>query len=227
MRERYHKLIRTALAAAALTSAACAMTFAQATSSNVTLDLKDVDVRSAIESLFRGTGKNFAIQGDVQGIIPGLSVRDVPFETALKGLAKAADLTYRIDGDIYLIQKKQAVVEAVPQIATEEVYIEEPLVEESIIDKVPLSHTGASELLSMMSGDWDSNNSNSGYGGWGGSNNSGWGSNNSGWGGSGGGWGGSNFGGSNFGGSNFGGSNYGGSNYGGSNFGSNYGGRSW
>jgi len=32
---------------------------AEASQSNVNLDLKDTDVKSAIEALFRGTGKNY------------------------------------------------------------------------------------------------------------------------------------------------------------------------
>ena len=41
---------------------------------NVSLDLKDVDVRAAIESLFRGTGMNFTIDQDVQGTIPSVVI---------------------------------------------------------------------------------------------------------------------------------------------------------
>ncbi len=38
-----------------------------AASANVNLELKDTDVKSAIEALFRNTGKNYAIDANVQG----------------------------------------------------------------------------------------------------------------------------------------------------------------
>ena len=82
----------------------------------VSLELKDIDVKSAIESLFRNTGKNFAIEPDVVGTIPSMSIKDVRFDIALKSLTKTANLVYRIDNDIYLISKRPVLA---PQTAVE------------------------------------------------------------------------------------------------------------
>lgn len=213
MRSRYTKLIVAILAVVMALGIGCAAAYAADTTGNVSLDLKDVDVRAAIESLFRGTGKSFTIDQEVQGTIAVLVIRDAPFDTALKTLAKTAGLVYRLDNNIYLIQKKQVVPEVAAPVAQDTtVEIQETTTEETVIDKIPLSNTGASELLSMMNG--QTGNGNSGYG------NSGFG--NSGFGGGGFGNSGGGFGGG-FGNSGFGGnSGYGGN----SGFGGGYGGSS-
>jgi len=76
---------------------------AQATNGNVNLELKDTEVKSAVEVLFRNTGKNFSIDSNVTGTIGALSIKDVPFDAALKSLTKSAGLVYRVDGGVYII----------------------------------------------------------------------------------------------------------------------------
>lgn len=72
----------------------------------VTLELKDVDVTTAIESLFKGSGKNFIIEPGVFGRIPTLSIKDVEFEQALKLITRTAGLTFRIDTGTYMVGLK-------------------------------------------------------------------------------------------------------------------------
>ena len=183
---------------------------------NVSIDLKDIEIKSAIEALFRNTGKNFAVDPSVGGSISSVSFKDVPFDTALKNLTRTTGLTYRMDGDIYLISKRADPGSVVPP----NPYNNQPpppeadmtyadtTKSEQIIDKVPLNYTSASEILAVMGG-----GDSRGYGSAGGSN--------TGYGGYGGGYGGGGYGGSNTG---YGGGGFGG--YGGGGYGNNYGGGS-
>ncbi len=227
MRERSTRWLCFAAACAALTIWAGVPVLAAdapaAIGSSVNIDLKDTDVKSAIEALFRGTGKNYSIDSNVQGTISALSIKDVPFDTALKSLAKSAGLVYRQDAGVYIISLKPQITQtptapdAMGPMAAVDPTTEEP---ELKIEKIPLNNTSASEILSILR-----NNNDRSYGGYGMMGGYG--------GGSYGGYGGGNFGSGNFGG-NYGGygtsfsgggyGGYGGSSYG--NFGRSYGGYS-
>ena len=156
---------------------ACAVSFAAVDdNSPVTLDLKDVEVKSAIDALFRGRpGKNFSISQDVSGIIPSLSISNVPFDSALKSLLKTAGLVYRIENSVYMISKKP---DANPYAATADpglvastpgadAAIDTTTTVESIIDKVPLNNMGATEMLGIMSGNSNQYGGSGGMGGMG------------------------------------------------------------
>jgi hypothetical protein len=205
---------------------ACAVAFAAVDdSAPVSLDLKDVEVKSAIDALFRGRGKNFSVSQDVSGIIPSLSISNVPFDSALKSLLKTAGLVYRIESSVYMISKKPdanpyaaaADTSAAAAATSTDPTIDTTTTVESVIDKVPLSNMGASQMLGIMGGDSSKYNQNNGMmggmGGFGGGSSYG-----------GGGYGG----GSSYGGGGYGGgSSYGGSrSYGGGSSYGGYGGRS-
>jgi len=201
--------------------------------STVSLELKDADVKSAIESLFRGRGRNYSITQEVSGVVPSLSISGVSFDQALKSLLKSSGLVYRVESSVYIISKKPdvsatALVDATATAATDTAATDTTTTVETIIDKIPLSNTGASEILSIMKGETNNSYGSGGYGnsgGYGGSSYGGYGGGS----GYGGGYGGSSYGGSSYGGG-YGGSSYGSSNrssYGSSSrssYGSN---RSW
>ena len=170
----------------ALTVSACAGVFAAdstateiraETQERVTLDLKDVSVRSAIEALFRNSGKDFAVDGDVSGTISVLSFKDVPFKTALRNLTRSNGLVHREDGGLYVISKrpKRDIERKAPDLPdVNEGYIEETTPgKDVIIEKVPLNHSSATEILAVMSGGargyGGASGSYGGYGGYGGS----------------------------------------------------------
>lgn len=119
----------------------------------VTLDLKDVDIRVAIEALFRNTGRNFAIDQNVSGTIPVLSFKDVPFETALRQLTRSAGLVFRVDGDIYIISRKPESTE-IPYTTPEPLPVvqQEPTTSELRVEKITLNYSSPSEILAIMSG---------------------------------------------------------------------------
>lgn len=141
-----------------MSMAACGAALAQAVADDeqkVTIELKDVDVRSAIEALFRGRGKNFAVDNNVSGTIPALSFRDVPFDTALKQLTRSAGLAYRMDSDsgIYIISKRPETpantgAPVTPPPVAE--YLEPTTERETKIEKIPLNYTSATEMLTLL-----------------------------------------------------------------------------
>src|SRR5689334_14347561 len=74
----------------------------------VTISLRDVPLRTALETLFNGTGLQHAVEPAVPNYPITLDVRDVPFGTALRTLLRLApNVTYRKEGDIYIIGMRQ------------------------------------------------------------------------------------------------------------------------
>ncbi len=196
----------------------------------VTLELKDVPIRAALDSLFMGRGLNFVMDQSVLGTVSSVSLRDVSFEQALKVLLKAVDppLVYRKDGDVYLISvKKEAPVDLTPGPTDLDLsLLDKPIESEDIkMEKIALNFLDAYDLKSLIEG--NDIRGSQGAGGFGGGFSGG------GFGSSMGGFGGSSFG-SGFGGSmgGFGGGfgssmgGFGGSSFG-SGFGSSYGGSSY
>ena len=76
---------------------------------SITIELKDVDIRSAIDALFKGTGKNYTVAEEVQGVVGSVSFRDVPFDTALRNLLSSTNLVYRVVDGIYQITRRSQV----------------------------------------------------------------------------------------------------------------------
>jgi len=128
----------------------------------INLELKDTDVRSAIEALFRGTGKNYAIDANVTGTISALSIKDVSFDTALRSLTKSAGLVYRQDGGVYIIsmrpQTETTAAAAGTGAATavaDTTAVDETTATEVRIEKIPLSNVSASEILAILQGNYN------------------------------------------------------------------------
>ena len=135
---------------------ACGAAWAQAAADRedrVTIELKDVDVRSAIEALFKGKDRNYVIDADAKGTVPAASFTDVPFLTALKQLTRSAGLVFRVgDNNVYVITKR---AETTPsrKLAPSPIpddYLGSTTESEFRIDKVMLSHTSGTELLAML-----------------------------------------------------------------------------
>lgn len=123
----------------------------------VSLDIRDIDVKAAIQALFRNSDRNYSIEASVSGTVPAMSIKDAPFETALKTLAKSTGLVWRRDTDgIYIISKKPEttpVVDRPVDPGSSQLIVDQPITEETIIDKVPLNFSSATEILAAMSGD--------------------------------------------------------------------------
>jgi len=168
---KYFFLI-VAIAACTASAVAGALAADEGKTANIELTLQDGDVRAAIQAFFQAAGVNYAIDPEVQGVVPSLSFKGVPFEVALRSLVKAAGLVYRVSDGIYIISKKPDVSTTTASLSTtlptttDTTVVDTTTAEETTIEKVPLSNTGASAILAMMNG--NTSGSSYGYGSYGG-----------------------------------------------------------
>jgi len=70
------------------------------------LELQQADVRDALRALFRNVNVNYSIAPEVQGTVT-VSMKNVLFEQALQNVLKQVDATYRIEGGVYEIVKRE------------------------------------------------------------------------------------------------------------------------
>lgn len=159
------------------------------------LELDQADVRDALKMLFRVVNLNYTIASEVQGQVT-VSLRNIPFETALRNILNQVDATYRREGGVYNIIKREA--EVVP--TTTDAGGTFQATEQRPIRRIRVSHADPELIRLLLAGEAIATNSSpesstligSGSGGSGGSGNSGGsGGGGSGFGGSGGGSGGS------------------------------------
>src|SRR5439155_4147241 len=74
----------------------------------ITLHLRDTPLRSALETLFEGTGLQHAVEPAVPNYPITLDIRDVPFSSALRTLLRLAPgVTFRKEGEIYIVGMRQ------------------------------------------------------------------------------------------------------------------------
>ncbi|MFM9872076.1 MAG: hypothetical protein ACKVQS_01270 [Fimbriimonadaceae bacterium] len=69
------------------------------------IELDQADIRDALKVLFRSTSLNYTVAPDVQGVIT-VSLKNVPFKTALRGILTQVDATWREEGNIFNIIRK-------------------------------------------------------------------------------------------------------------------------
>jgi hypothetical protein len=85
----------------------------------VTVNLKDIPLRAAIDALFAGTGYQYSVNPDVQNIPVNLNIRDVGLQAALRLLLRQAavaqpGLTFSKDGDIFVVKIRRENTAATP-----------------------------------------------------------------------------------------------------------------
>jgi len=85
---------------------------AQEDPSNVmieSLELDQADVREALKILFKNVSNvSYSIAPEVQGLVT-VSLKKVRFETALQNILKQVDATYRVEGGVYQIIKREEI----------------------------------------------------------------------------------------------------------------------
>lgn len=157
----------------------------------ITLELKDTPISFALETLFRGTGLNYVLDQNVVGVVKSVSLKDVPFDQALRALLKSVDppLTYRKDGDVFIITVKQdpkPVMDGSAIPPDTGITEDQQAAEDTVIEKIPLNFLDAYELKAMIEGGSSTGTGTGSYGG-GGMGGGGYGGGSGGYGGSGGG----------------------------------------
>jgi hypothetical protein len=84
---------------------ACSVVNAQ----NISLELRDTPVRTALEMVFKQAGiKSYVIDNDVDGIIGTVNVTEQSVESALKLIMRTNSklLTYVIENNVYIVKKR-------------------------------------------------------------------------------------------------------------------------
>jgi hypothetical protein len=109
---------------------------------NVTITLRDAPLRTALQTLFEGSGLQHAVEPTVPNYPITLDIRDVPFQTALRTMLRLAPgITFRKEGDIYIIGMRQQTVEQ-PTVGQD---ITQPdtttAVAEAQYEKIPLNYS--------------------------------------------------------------------------------------
>jgi hypothetical protein len=105
--------------AAALGSGSPARGQAPDPDKKVTLNLRDLPLRVAIDQLFAGTGMQYAVDPNVLNVPVNLTLRDVGLQAALRLLIRQAatvqpGLTFSKDGDIFQIRVRAAALAPAP-----------------------------------------------------------------------------------------------------------------
>src|SRR3569623_1561177 len=109
LRRAIHSLAVMAVLAGMLMSSGPARAQAPNTDKKVTLNLKDVPLRSAIDALFQGTGLQYSVDPNVLNVPVTLNIRDIGLQAALRLLVRQAataqpGLTFSKDGDIFVVK---------------------------------------------------------------------------------------------------------------------------
>jgi hypothetical protein len=102
----------------------------QATERQVTVNLRDLPLRAAIDALFAGTGYQYSVNPDVQNVPVNLNVRDLGLQPALRLLLRQAavaqpGLTVSKEGDLFVVKVRReapagtAVEEAPPEFSSD------------------------------------------------------------------------------------------------------------
>lgn len=196
----------------------------------VNIDFKDTAIRDALDTLFKGTGLNYALTPEAAQTAPTVTInlQDVTFDAALSILTKSTGLRYRKDRDtgVYMIEPKAADAAATPVTGTPttpDTAAATPDVTPTLqIEKIPMNYVDSLDIYGTLTGQGSNRAANMMGGSSGGFGNSG------GFGGGGygnsGGFGGGGFGNSGgFGGGGFGNNSFGGGGFGSSGFGGGFG----
>ncbi len=174
------------------------------------LELDQADVREALRLIFKSVNVQYTIAGDVQGTVT-VSLKSVPFETALRNVLNQVGATYRVEGGIYNIVLKKENADINPG-DTPDLSTTQPKAEAAPV-KIRIRHADPALIFRLLQGVVDpymqpemstslggGAGGGSGFGGSGGFGNSGFGGGSSGFGGGSSGFGGGGFGGGGFGG---------------------------
>lgn len=92
----------------------------------ISIELKDATVQEALSTLFGKAGVTYVVKDGVSGTVHDLSMVDVPFEVALKGILRQCDLTYTVENGVYTIKPKEGSAVAMPEPAVAPAEVEQP-----------------------------------------------------------------------------------------------------
>lgn len=97
-----------------LAGSALAYAAGSASGTLLDVDLKDVPVKQAIDTLFEGRGLKYYIQPGVKGKIVELRLKGITLDEGLQALGDAAGFSFRIDNGAYVISPGKPTVAVSP-----------------------------------------------------------------------------------------------------------------
>jgi hypothetical protein len=117
----------------------------------ISLTMRDTPLRSAMELLFQQSGQQHAVEAAVPNIPITVNLRDATFATALRVVTRLAGVTYRKEGDVYVIGLRPPPV--VETTTTEAAAPEQPQApSEPAVEKIPLQSTSAAIFAYLFNG---------------------------------------------------------------------------
>ncbi len=116
---------------------------------NVTLDLQDAPIRTALEQIFRTAKLDYSIDPSVQGYV-NLKVTDMPFENALRLILRSSTtpLTYSVDNGVYLVKPRTVSTTAPlpPAVFAQETEVRAP----AKYDRIELTYADPADLAKLL-----------------------------------------------------------------------------
>jgi hypothetical protein len=110
------------------------------------LELDNADVREALKILFRSVNVSYSIAPDVQGLIT-VSLRNVPFETALRNILNQVDATDRVEGGVYqIIRREEPIAPGAPTEPSERPTVTNP------VRRLKIRHADPQLIMLLLSG---------------------------------------------------------------------------
>jgi hypothetical protein len=124
---------------------------AESAGPTISLTLRDTPLRSAMELLFQQSGQQHAVEAAVPNIPITVNLRDATFATALRVVTRLAGVTYRKEGDVYVIGLRPPPV--VETTTTEAAAPDQPQApSEPAVEKIPLQSTSAAIFAYLFNG---------------------------------------------------------------------------
>jgi type II secretory pathway component GspD/PulD (secretin) len=113
------------------------------------LELEQSDIRDALKLLFKNIGVNYSVAPDVQGSIT-VSLKNVPFETALRNILGQVDATYRVEAGVYNIVKKEETT--VPTITSGQDEGQQPVGAKRRLYRIKIQHADPQLIFMLLAG---------------------------------------------------------------------------
>ena len=111
----------------------------------VTLEYEQADVREALKALFKNVGVNYVIAPEIQGTIT-VNLKNVTFETAIQNVLRQVDATYRVEGGVYQIVKREE-----PGAGTGDVVENTPAKNNKVVRRIKI-RSADPQFIAMMIG---------------------------------------------------------------------------
>lgn len=117
-------------------------------STKVSLELDQADIRDALRALFKNVNISYVVSNDVVGQVT-VSLKNVPFETALANVLGQVGATYRVEGGTYTILKRPEPIKTTTDDNQQPIGGQQ---KDRIIRKIYIQHADPGFIYSMLLG---------------------------------------------------------------------------